>query len=106
MGFPNNHSRAAAHFLSLFASSGKGFKVRWMPLLSVPFVDEVKLESFSTPGLKKYSSGHYRPVKIPWEYLLDQPENILHQSISSNVSLQMNQTFSNVFLAYSQSFLA
>ena len=53
MGFPNNHSRAAAHFLSLFASSGKGFKVRWMPLLSVPFVDEVKLESFSTPGLKK-----------------------------------------------------
>ena len=53
MGFPNNHSLAAAHFLSLFASSGKGFKVRWMPLLSVPFVDEVKLESFSTPGLKK-----------------------------------------------------
>ena len=53
MGFPNNHSRAVAHFLSLFASSGKGFKVRWMPLLSVPFVDEVKLESFSTPGLKK-----------------------------------------------------
>ena len=56
----SNQSRAAAHFLSLFASSGKGFRVRWMPLLSVPFVDELKLESASTPALQKYSSGQDR----------------------------------------------